>query len=54
MLVPALNLHVGYNNAAKVARKAHADGTTLKQACLDLGVLSAADFDKYIKPADMV
>jgi fumarate hydratase class II len=54
MLVTALNPHIGYDNAAKVAKKAHHDGTTLKQACLDLGVLSAADFDRLIKPADMV
>ncbi len=54
MLVTALNPHIGYDNAAKVAKKAHAEGTTLKQACLDLGVLTAADFDRLIKPADMV
>lgn len=54
MLVTALNPHIGYDNAAKVAKKAHAEGTTLKQACLDLGVLSAADFDRFIKPADMI
>jgi len=54
MLVTALNPHIGYDNAAKVAKKAHHDGTTLKQACLDLGVLSAADFDRLIRPADMV
>ena len=54
MLVTALNPHIGYDNAAKVAKKAHAEGTTLKQACLDLGVLTAADFDRLIKPGDMV
>ena len=54
MLVTALNPHVGYDNAAKIAKKAHHDGTTLKEAAVELGILSAADFDKLIKPEDMV
>ena len=54
MLVTALNPHIGYDNAAKVAKKAHAEGTTLKQAALELKLLSAADFDRLINPADMV
>ncbi|MGB4100818.1 MAG: class II fumarate hydratase [Alphaproteobacteria bacterium] len=54
MLVTALNPHIGYDNAAKVAKKAHAENKTLKQAALELGVLSAADFDRLIKPEDMV
>jgi fumarate hydratase class II len=54
MLVTALNPHIGYDNAAKVAKKAHAENKTLKQAALELGVLTAADFDRLIKPADMV
>ncbi|MES2729742.1 MAG: class II fumarate hydratase [Pseudomonadota bacterium] len=54
MLVTALNPHIGYDNAAKIAKKAHAEGTSLKQAGIDLGLLSAAQFDKWINPADMV
>jgi len=53
MLVTALNPHVGYDNAAKIAKKAHAEGKTLKQAAVELGILKAEDFDKLIKPADM-
>jgi fumarate hydratase class II len=54
MLVTALNPHIGYDNAAKVAKKAHHDGTTLKEACVALGVLSADDFDKLVKPETML
>lgn len=54
MLVTALNPHVGYDNAAKIAKKAHHDGTTLKEAAVELGLIKAEDFDKLIKPADMV
>ncbi len=54
MLVTALNPHIGYDNAAKVAKKAHAEGTTLKEACVALGVLSAADFDKLVRPETML
>jgi fumarate hydratase class II len=54
MLVTALNPHVGYDNAAKIAKKAHAENTSLKQAAVALGLLTAADFDRLIKPADMV
>jgi len=54
MLVTALNPHVGYDNAAKIAKKAHAEGTTLKEAAVALGLLSAADFDRLIKPEEMV
>ncbi|MCY4406820.1 MAG: class II fumarate hydratase, partial [Rhodospirillaceae bacterium] len=53
MLVTALNPHIGYDNAAKVAKKAHADGTTLKEAALALGVVSDADFERWIDPAKM-
>ena len=53
MLVTALNPHIGYDNAAKVAKKAHAEGTTLKQAALDLGVVSEADFERWIDPTKM-
>jgi fumarate hydratase class II len=54
MLVTALNPHIGYDNAAKIAKKAHKEGTTLKEAALALGLLSAADFDRWVKPEDMV
>ena len=54
MLVTALNPHIGYDNAAKIAKKAHADGTTLKQAGVELGLLTEEQFKDWIKPAEMV
>lgn len=54
MLVTALNPHIGYDNAAKIAKKAHHDGTTLKEAALSLKLLTAEDFDQWVKPEDMV
>ncbi len=54
MLVTALNPHVGYDNAAKIAKKAHAENKTLKQAAAELGILKPEDFDRLVKPADMV
>jgi len=54
MLVTALNPHIGYDNAAKIAKKAHAEGTTLKDAALALGLVKAEDFDKWIKPEEMI
>lgn len=54
MLVTALNPHIGYDNAAKIAKKAHADGSTLKEAALALELLSAEDFDKWVDPKTMV
>lgn len=54
MLVTALNTHIGYDNAAKIAKKAHADASTLKEAAMELGLLSAEDFDKWVVPEDMV
>ncbi|HVW05695.1 MAG TPA: class II fumarate hydratase [Vicinamibacterales bacterium] len=53
MLVTALNPHIGYDNAAKIAKKAHKDGTTLKQAATALGLVSADDFDRWIDPKKM-
>ena len=53
MLVTALNPHIGYDNAAKIAKKAHKEGTTLREAALALGVISAEDFDKFVRPEDM-
>jgi len=54
MLVTALNPHIGYDNAAKIAKKAHKEGTTLKQAGIALKLLTAEQFDKWVKPGDMV
>lgn len=54
MLVTALNPHVGYDNAAKIAKKAHAEKKTLKQVAVELGILSAEDYDRLIRPELMV
>ncbi len=54
MLVTALNPHIGYDNAAKVAKKAHSEGTTLKEAALVLGLLNEGEFDKWVNPDKMV
>ncbi len=54
MLVTSLNPHIGYYKAAEIAKKAHKEGTTLKDAAIALGHVSAADFDKWVDPADMV
>ena len=54
MLVTALNPHIGYENAAKIAKTAHANGTTLKEEAVALGLMSAEDFDKYVKPEEMI
>ena len=54
MLVTALNPHIGYENAAKIAKKAHKDNLTLKEAALELKLLSEEDFNKYIKPEEMI
>lgn len=54
MLVTALNPHIGYDNAAKAAKKAHAEGTTLKEACLSLKLLTSEDFDKWVRPEQMI
>ena len=53
MLVTALNPKIGYDNAAKVAKKAHAEGITLKQAAIGLGLLTAEEFDELVKPDKM-
>jgi fumarate hydratase class II len=53
MLVTALNPHIGYENSAKIALKAHRDGTSLREAALALGIVSAEDFDRWIDPAAM-
>jgi len=53
MLVTALNPYIGYENAAKIAKTAHANGTTLKEEAINLGLLSAEEFDKYVRPEEM-
>jgi len=53
MLVTALNRHIGYDNAAKIAKTALHDGTTLRETALALGLVSAEDFDAWVVPIDM-
>ncbi len=53
MLVTALNPHIGYDKAAKIAKKAHQEGTTLKVSALSLGYLTAEQFDAWVKPEEM-
>jgi fumarate hydratase class II len=53
MLVTALNPHIGYDNAAKVAKKAHAEGTTLKEAAIALDLLTEEKFDEVVRPEKM-
>jgi fumarate hydratase class II len=54
MLVTALNPHIGYENAAKIAKTAHAEGITLKEAALKLELLTEEQFDEYVRPEKMV
>jgi fumarate hydratase class II len=54
MLATALNPHVGYDVAARIAKHAHAHDISLKQAAIDLGLVSAADFDRWVQPIDML
>jgi fumarate hydratase class II len=54
MLVTALNPHIGYDNAAKVAKKAHKDGSTLKESAIALGLVTGEDFDRWVRPENMV
>ena len=53
MLVTALNPHIGYENAAKIALTAHREGSSLREAALKLGLVSAEDFDRWVDPAAM-
>ena len=53
MLVTALNQHIGYDNAAKIAKNAHKKGISLKESAVELGLLSAEDFDNWVKAEDM-
>ena len=54
MLVTALNTHIGYENAAKIAKKAHKDGTTLKEAAIALNLLTDEQFNEWVRPENMV
>lgn len=54
MLVTALNPYIGYENAAKVAKLAHKEHLSLKEACIKLSLLSAEEFDRYVIPAEMI
>lgn len=54
MLVTALNPHIGYDNAAKIAKNAHAKGTTLRESAIELGLLSNEDFEKWVRPEEMI
>ena len=54
MLVTALNPHIGYDNAAKIAKKAYKEGTSLKAAALALGLLTAEQFDAWVRPETMI
>lgn len=54
MLVTALNPHIGYDNAAKIAKKAYADGSTLKETAIELGLLTAEQFDEWVDPLTMI
>jgi len=54
MLVTALNPHIGYDNAAKIAKTAHKNGTTLKEEAVKLGLLTAEKFDQVVKPETMI
>jgi fumarate hydratase class II len=54
MLVTALNPHIGYDNAAKVAKKAHKENKTLKEAVVELNLLTAEKFDEVVRPEKMI
>jgi fumarate hydratase class II len=53
MLVTALNTHIGYDKSAKIAKKAYADNSTLKAAAIELGFLTAEEFDQWVRPENM-
>ena len=54
MLVTALNPHIGYDNAAKIAKHAHAEGLTLKQSAIELGLVTPEEFDSWVRPENML
>jgi fumarate hydratase class II len=53
MLVTALNRHIGYDNAAAIAKNAHKKGITLRESALDSGLVSSEDYDRWVVPMDM-
>jgi fumarate hydratase class II len=53
MLVTALNRHIGYDKAAKIAKKAHHEGISLKESALALGFLNASEYDQWVIPLEM-
>jgi fumarate hydratase class II len=54
MLVTALNTHIGYENAAKIAKKAHAENSTLREAAIELGLVTDEQFEKWVNPSKMI
>ena len=54
MLVTSLNTHIGYYKCAEIAKKAHKEGKTLKAAAIELGYVTAEQFDLWVRPEDMV
>ena len=54
MLVTALNPHIGYDNAAKIAKNAHQNGTTLRESALELGLLTDDQFTNWVKAEEMI
>ncbi len=54
MLVTALTPHIGYDRAAEIAKKAHREGSTLRDAALALGYVTATDFDRWVRPEAMI
>jgi fumarate hydratase class II len=54
MLVTALNEHIGYDNAAKIAKTAHKEGSTLRETALKLGLLTDAQFNEWVRPENMI
>jgi len=54
MLVTSLNTHIGYENAAKIAKKAHKENKTLREAAVELGLLTSEQFDEWVRPEKMV
>ena len=54
MLVTALNPHIGYDNAAKIAKNAHREGISLKESAISLGLLTSEQFDSWVKPENML
>ena len=54
MLVTALNNHIGYDKASSIAKKAHKEGTTLRDAALELGYLTNDEFEQWVRPEEMI